>query len=154
MNNLNYGVIGNCRSAALVSKTGSIDWCCLPDFDSPSVFAKILDTEKGGYFAFEVGDEYAISQRYFHRTNILCTEYRSPGGAFEVIDFMPRYKTGEKDYFTPAEIYRYIRLLSGAPSFRVIYQPRLYYARDEVDHVVEDNYIRTYSRENPTNSLF
>ncbi|HEY9124877.1 MAG TPA: trehalase-like domain-containing protein, partial [Bacteroidales bacterium] len=56
MNNLNYGVIGNCRSAALVSSTGSIDWCCLPDFDSPSVFAKILDKEKGGYMAFEVDD--------------------------------------------------------------------------------------------------
>ena len=46
--NLNYGIIGNCKSAALIDKNGSIDWCCLPRFDSPSIFAKIVDTEKGG----------------------------------------------------------------------------------------------------------
>jgi GH15 family glucan-1,4-alpha-glucosidase len=48
---MNYGVIGNCRSAALITEKGSIDWCCLPDFDSPSVFARILDTQKGGSFS-------------------------------------------------------------------------------------------------------
>ena len=119
MNNLNYGVIGNCRSAALVSDKGSIDWCCLPDFDSPSVFARLLDTEIGGYFSFEVGNEYVISQKYIYWTNVLCTEFRSDKGTFEVIDFMPRYKLTRKDYFAPAEIYRYIKHISGAPSFRV-----------------------------------
>ena len=53
MDNLNYGVIGNCKSAALVSDQGSIDWCCLPDFDSSSVFARLLDEERGGCFAVE-----------------------------------------------------------------------------------------------------
>ena len=71
MNNLNYGVIGNCRSAALVSEKGSIDWCCLPDFDSPSVFAKLIDNEIGGSFSFIVGDEYTISQKYIYWTNVL-----------------------------------------------------------------------------------
>ncbi len=56
MDNLNYGVIGNGRSAALVSDKGSIDWCCLPDFDSPSMFAKLLDSEKGGSFEIIVDD--------------------------------------------------------------------------------------------------
>ena len=46
MKNLNYGIIGNCMTAALISKEGSIDWCCFPKFDSPSVFAKLLDDEK------------------------------------------------------------------------------------------------------------
>jgi len=154
MNNLNYGVIGNCRSAALVSDKGSIDWCCLPDFDSPSVFAKILDSEKGGYLSFDVDDSYSISQRYLYRTNVLCTEFKSLQGAFEVIDFMPRYKTSENEYYIPAEIYRYIRLISGTPGFRIKYCPILNYARDEVSHVTEDNHIRTYSKVRPTDCIY
>lgn len=154
MNNLNYGVIGNCRSAALVSEQGSIDWCCLPDFDSPSVFAKLLDAEKGGSFSFSVADDYVISQKYLIRTNILCTKYESAAGVFEVIDFMPRYNTGDNDYFAPAEIYRFIRLVSGSPVLRVNYSPVLNYARDEVDHVVLDNCICTFSKLTPTECIY
>ena len=153
MNNLNYGVIGNCRSAALVSDKGSIDWCCLPDFDSPSVFAKLLDNEKGGFFSFTVDNNYNITQKYFYRTNVLCTEYKSVQGAFEIIDFMPRYKTSDNDYFIPAEIYRYIRLISGTPTFKVNYRPALNYARDEVSHIIIDNHIRTYSRVRPMDCI-
>ena len=154
MNNLNYGVIGNCRSAALVSDKGSIDWCCLPDFDSPSIFAKLLDNEKGGCFSFFVDDKYTITQKYIVRTNVLCTEFTSVEGTFEVIDFMPRYKTIENDYFAPAEIYRYIKLISGTPTFKVNYCPLFNYAREEVSNVTEDNYIRTYSLENPTDCMY
>ena len=78
MDNMDYGVIGNCRSAALVSKTGSIDWFCFPDFDSPSIFAKLLDKEKGGSFHFEVSDDYNITQKYNGNTNILMTRFESP----------------------------------------------------------------------------
>ena len=154
MNNLNYGVIGNCRSAALVSDKGSIDWCCLPDFDSPSVFARLIDNEKGGYFSVIVDDKYSISQKYIIWTNVLCTEYKSDEGIFEVIDFMPRYKIIEDDYFAPAEIYRYIKYISGAPVFQVRYFPVFNYARDEVSNVIQDNYIRTYSREKPTDCIY
>ncbi len=154
MKNLNYGVIGNCRSAALISDKGSIDWCCLPDFDSPSIFAKILDKQKGGFFSFDVSEKYKISQRYFYRTNILITEYNSDEGSFEVIDFMPRYKTNETSYFSPAELYRYIRLKSGAPVFRVKYFPVFNYAREKVSHVTEENHVRTYSLDNPIDCIF
>jgi alpha,alpha-trehalase len=154
MNNLNYGVIGNCRSAALVSEKGSIDWCCLPDFDSPSIFAKLIDNEKGGSFSFVVDDKYTISQKYIYWTNVLCTEYKSTQGTFEVIDFMPRYKLIEKDYFAPAEIYRYIKLISGNPTFKIRYNPAFNYAREEVSNVIEDNYIKTYSREVPTDCIY
>jgi alpha,alpha-trehalase len=154
MNNLNYGVIGNCRSAALISEKGSIDWCCLPDFDSPSVFAKLLDSEKGGSFGFIVDDHYVITQKYFYRTNVLCTQFNSVQGAFEVIDFMPRYKTSDNDYFAPAEIYRYIRLISGKPTFKVHYSPMLNYAREKVSHVIEVNHVRTFSTVKPTDCIF
>ena len=59
MNNLNYGVIGNCRTAALISQNGNIEWLCFPDFDSPSIFASMLDREKGGAFGFEVPETIA-----------------------------------------------------------------------------------------------
>jgi GH15 family glucan-1,4-alpha-glucosidase len=154
MNNLNYGVIGNCRSAALISERGSIDWCCLPDFDSPSLFARLLDHEKGGYFSIVADDNYTISQKYLIGTNILCTEFRSPAGIFEVIDFMPRYKLIETDYFAPAEIYRYIKYISGTPAFRVSYFPAMNYAREDVANITEDDYIRTYSRIKPTDCIY
>jgi len=154
MNNLNYAVIGNCRSAALVSDKGSIDWFCLPDFDSPSAFGKILDQEKGGSFSINVEDHYLINQKYIPFTNILRTEYKSEEGSFEVIDFMPRYKIRDHDYFTPSEIYRYIRLVSGSPAFTIKYDPKLNYARDNVSHVSEYDHIRTYSIEWPTDCIY
>jgi GH15 family glucan-1,4-alpha-glucosidase len=154
MNNLNYGVIGNCRSAALVSDEGSIDWCCLPDFDSPSIFARLLDNDKGGCFSIIVDQKYSISQKYLVSTNILCTEFKSDEGTFEVIDFMPRYKLYEEDYFAPAEIYRYFKYINGSPAFRVNYSPAFNYAREAVSNVTEDNYIRTYSLVKPTDCIF
>jgi alpha,alpha-trehalase len=154
MSNLNYGVIGNGRSAALVSEKGSIDWFCLPNFDSPSVFARIIDEEKGGNFSFMVTDNYHVSQKYLLRTNILCTEYKSDEGTFEVIDFMPRYTLRGDDYFVPAEIYRYIKFISGTPSFVVRYCPAFNYAREEVSNIVEVNNIHTYSLVNPTDCLY
>ena len=62
MNNLNYGIIGNCRTAALISEIGNIEWLCFPEFDSPSVFAALLDREKGGCFGFEVSEKYHTVQ--------------------------------------------------------------------------------------------
>ena len=75
MNTLNYGITGNCRTAALISETGNIEWLCFPDFDSPSIFASLLDREKGGSFGFEVSDDYRITQSYVPHTNILSTQF-------------------------------------------------------------------------------
>ena len=100
MNNLNYGVIGNCKSAALISESGSIEWCCLPDFNSSSVFAKILDDEKGGAFEIIVDDDYTRHQKYIKNTNILCTHYSRKNDAFEILDFMHAFPGGRKQQNT------------------------------------------------------
>jgi GH15 family glucan-1,4-alpha-glucosidase len=75
MDNYNYGVIGNSKSAAIISDKGSIEWLCLPDIDSSSEFAKLLDEEIGGEFGVLVSDDYTISQDYHPYTNILKTRF-------------------------------------------------------------------------------
>ncbi|MDR2921193.1 MAG: glycoside hydrolase family 15 protein [Tannerella sp.] len=144
MDNLDYGVIGNCKTAALISKEGSIDWLCFPVFDSPSVFSKLLDKDKGGSFSIEVSDDYQISQKYFKETNILSTRFASGEGTFEVLDFMPRYQAFDV-YYTPSEIYRYIRYISGTPRFRINYDPVMNYAKEAVVNRIFPDYIRTFS---------
>ena len=103
MQNLNYGVIGNCSTAALISEKGAIEWLCFPEFDSPSVFAAILDRQKGGHFGFKVTSDYKVTQSYVPHTNILSTHFESEEGAFDVVDFMPCYPTSDgKDFYRPA----------------------------------------------------
>lgn len=145
MDNLNYGIIGNCRTAALVSETGNIEWLCFPDFDSPSVFAALLDKEKGGCFGFEVSEEYRISQSYVPQTNILSTRFCSEEGEFIVVDFMPCYRSDNNEHYLPAELYRYISYISGRPRFKVNYAPAPNYARGKVIHNLTPKYLETYS---------
>ena len=149
MQNLNYGVIGNCSTAALVSEKGSIDWLCFPEFDSASVFAALLDVEKGGKFGFDVSDDYKTRQSYVPHTNILVTSFVAEEGAFDVIDFMPLYHLSEEDeYYRPAEIYRYIRWNRGTPRFRICYRPAPDYARGETIYNLTSESIETYSVSN------
>lgn len=154
INNMDYGVIGNCRTAALVSKRGSIDWYCMPDFDSPSIFAKLLDKEKGGSFHFEVSDDYVITQKYNGNTNILMTRFESPDNGFILFDYMPRYRTSELRYYMPPEIQRLIRVFKGKPKIRVVYDPKINYAREEVKHEIIDNYIKTYSIDDSEDKVY
>lgn len=154
MKNLNYGVIGNCKTAALISDKGSIEWLCFPYFDSPSVFAALLDTKKGGSFSFTVPKEYSITQKYLDNTNILCTVFDSGEHAFEVLDFMPRYRSSKKEYYLSPEVYRYIRLLKGKPRFRVHYEPVLNYGSEPVKHKRVRDYIISYSSENIKDNIY
>jgi len=85
-----YGVIGNMRTAALVAMDGSIDWFCLPRFDSPSVFAAMLDDHKGGYFKIApIAGEPELKQFYWPDTNVLVTRFLSDDEVGELTDFMP-----------------------------------------------------------------
>ena len=141
MNNLDYGIVGNCRSAALVSKNASIDWCCLPEFDSASVFAKILDRDKGGHFGFLNTGDYQVSQSYIEKTCVLKTRFENKEAAFEVLDFLPRYLKSNQDYHSPPEIIRFIRVLYGEPEIVVDYQPRLEYAKGETYLIDKSEFI-------------
>lgn len=154
MKNLDYGIIGNCLTAALISKNGSIDWCCLPKFDSPSVFAKLLDDEKGGSFSFEVDDSYKITQNYLPKTNILVTRFESPDAAFEVRDFMPRYYEDNGKLHTPLVIIRYLIPIKGIPKFKVKYNPKIGYAKEETISRIKDDYIKSHTLEGMYDSIY
>jgi GH15 family glucan-1,4-alpha-glucosidase len=143
MKNLNYGIIGNCASAALISRDGCIEWCCLPSFDSPSVFARILDKGRGGEFGIQVTSDYKIRQEYVPKTNVLVTSFSAKRDKFEVIDFMPRYKTDSGKYHHPPDIIRYIRPISGTPQLRVAYNPRPCFGQYDVKTEVRKAYIKT-----------
>ncbi len=154
MSNLNYGVIGNCRSAALVSESGSIDWLCWPDFDSPSVFSALLDKEKGGSFGFILPEGSEFSQAYLPETNILRTVFTQPDGAFEVLDFMPRYRISAEEVYMPPEVYRYLRPLHGKPRFRVRYEPRPDYARKKAVHLRFADFLISAADDDPGNNIY
>lgn len=156
MKNLNYGVIGNCRSAALVSEDGSVDWLCLPEFDSPSLFAAILDSEKGGRLSIEgAEDSYSTSQEYIQNTNILRTVFASDGAEFEVLDFMPRYRSGNSEgHYMPPELYRKISVLRGSPKIRVAYRPAPDYARGKAVTERKSGFIESHSTSRPKDRTY
>ena len=154
MENLNYGIVGNCKSAALISKNGSIDWCCLPQFDSSSVFGKILDEDKGGSFEILVDEEYEIFQDYIPKTNILVTRYTKDNNSFEVIDFMPRYRDRNLKMYNPPDIIRFLKHLSGEPVFQVKYDPRLEYAKPQTNTENHEKYIKSHTNSGDYDSLY
>ena len=154
MNNLNYGIVGNCRSCALISRYGSVEWLCLPHFDSSSVFAGILDKEKGGSLDIFVNEEFTIRQFYHKNTNILITRYANGDHVFEVHDFMPRYRNGDPSMYNPPDLIRYIRHVSGEPVIRMNYNPRLEYGQNITYTDQENDYIKSYTKRGPYDSLY
>ncbi len=85
-----YGMIGDCHSAVLIAPDGAIDWGCLPDFDSPAIFCRLLDAKRGGYFQIAPADTtIAGSQHYLRSSNVLQTTFTSSTGKIVLTDFMP-----------------------------------------------------------------
>lgn len=153
-NNLDLGIIGNCHSSALISKTGSINWCCLPEFDSPSVFAKILDDKNGGSFEIICDENYKIEQQYIQRTCILITRFSEGKNIFEVHDFMPRYLKKDNSYHAPAEVIRFFKLISGKPKFKIKYDPKLEYSSCKTETLIKDDFIVSITKEANYDSLY
>ncbi len=125
-----YGIIGDMHSAALVGTDGSIDWLCFPHFDSPSVFAAILDDKKGGRFKIAPAtEEAARKQLYWPDTNVLITRFFTPDGVGEVIDYMPVGVPENGHGYH--QLVRRVRVVRGEMSFRMECSPAFDYAREE-----------------------
>ena len=126
-----YGLIGNCRTAAMISRYGSIDWCCFPRFDSPSVFSALLDKEQGGSFSISPVEEYDSEQIYLKDTNILETTFKTKSGCVRIRDFFSVDAEDNMSLTPDHEILRLLEGVSGAVVLRMIYRPRLEYGRTE-----------------------
>jgi GH15 family glucan-1,4-alpha-glucosidase len=126
---LDHGAIGNGRLIALVAPSSAVEWLCLPRFDSPSVFARILDEDRGGTWSFlSGGREVRGKLEYVVNTNVLRGVFRDDGHEWEVIDFAPRIPSG-LEVVAPIEVVRLVRPLAGGAHLRVRFDPRPDYAR-------------------------
>ncbi|WP_405866714.1 glycoside hydrolase family 15 protein [Streptomyces sp. NBC_01515] len=120
-----HGLIGDLRSVALVGTNGTIDWYCCPSFDAPSVFAAILDAERGGSFELAASVPARTKQFYFPDTNVLITRFYTEEGVGEVQDFMP--VTGEADASARHRLIRRVLCVRGSVPFRIRVAPRFDY---------------------------
>lgn len=133
----NYGIVGDLNTVALVGMNGSIDFMCMPRFDSPSVFCSLLDKEKGGRFMIApVLGKSIQRQHYLYDTNILLSRFLSDEGVAEITDFMPIQAMGHSH-----DLVRIAKTIKGEVHFRLFLQPRFNYARSS--HKVEtgDNQV-------------
>ncbi|MGH8728583.1 MAG: glycoside hydrolase family 15 protein [Burkholderiales bacterium] len=120
-----YALIADCHSSALVSKNGSIDWCCMPRFDSDSCFGRLLDWDKGGCFAIAPVDEYSVSREYHRETLVLITTFRTSSGEARLIDFFAMREGGRTN--PRRQLLRIIEGVSGQIEFHVRISPRFDY---------------------------
>ena len=124
-----HGLVGDLQTAALIAADGTVDWWCTPRFDSPSVFASLLDSDRGGHcrLAADAGDDVTVRQLYLADTAVLVTRYMAPDGVGEVVDFMePDPST------TPSALHRLVRVarvVRGSLPFELICRPRFDYGR-------------------------
>jgi GH15 family glucan-1,4-alpha-glucosidase len=118
-----YALIGDCHSAALVSSQGSIDWCCLPRFDSDSCFGRLLDWANGGYFAISPGGRFSSRREYLEKSLVLVTTFRSRHGEARLIDFFAMREGGRER--PRREIVRILEGVSGTLRLNVRFVPRL-----------------------------
>jgi GH15 family glucan-1,4-alpha-glucosidase len=118
-----YALIGDCHSAALVSRQGSIDWCCLPRFDSDSCFGRLLDWQNGGYFQICPAGRFTSRREYLEKSLVLVTTFRAGSGEARLIDFFAMRTGGAQR--PRREIVRIIEGVSGTMRLNVRFVPRL-----------------------------
>lgn len=127
--------MGDCHGSALVSRTGSVDWCCLERLDAEPVFCRLLDANRGGFLSVEPLCEFSSHRAYLDGTNILRTTFSTDGGIVAVTDFMPvgrRSGAGVHDYVNlnaPSWLIRVIHCEQGKVPLRVQYRPSIQFGR-------------------------
>lgn len=129
----NYGMIGDMHTVALVGINGSIDWLCIPHFDSPSVFAALLDDAQGGQFRISPVDNdqtVTYKQFYWPGTNVLITRFLAPHGAAELTDFMPIGRSGQGETRSH-QLIRRLTAVRGTIEFAMECRPAFNYGRDK-----------------------
>jgi GH15 family glucan-1,4-alpha-glucosidase len=135
-----HGIIGDLQTSALVTTDGTIDWFCCPRFDSPSVFASLLDRDRGGHFSITPAtDGWVSKQLYLPGTAVLITRFLTPEGVGEVADFMPIVQGAATDQH---RLVRLVRVVRGEMSFVVDCQPRFDYGRSAHETEITDDGVR------------
>jgi GH15 family glucan-1,4-alpha-glucosidase len=121
-----YALIGDCRTAALVSNTGSIDWLCLPHFHSPSFFNRLLDHVHGGYFAIAPVEPCTVRRSYQDSTAVLVTEFQTDTGIVRLPDCMPvaAEETKPRRLMPFRAVLRYVEGMQGTVELNVVFKPR------------------------------
>jgi GH15 family glucan-1,4-alpha-glucosidase len=127
-----YGMIGDCRAVALISRYGSIDWLCWPRFDSPSIFGRILDQEKGGFWSIVPAEHCTTNRAYLGNSNVLQTEFHCPGGRAILTDLMPVVaEEFKQEHLVPThEIVRQLVCADGEMNIAFDFQPRAFYGEE------------------------
>lgn len=129
-----YGIIGDCRSAALVSRDGSIDWLCWPKFDKPSIFAALLDRERGGYWRISPYGPATFERQYVEDSNVLETRFANPRGSVTLTDLMPGVSFPHVRALTPDhEIIRRVECTDGECEIEIDFSPRADYGKHQVE---------------------
>lgn len=130
-----YALIGNCRTAALISRAGSIDWYCPDRFDSPAMFCRVLDAHRGGYFSVSPVGDFTAERSYLDDTNILKTTHRKGETTVAVTDFMPVDRSDVRGALTdPNDIYRIVRrieVVAGEAEITISFKPTCDYGLDQ-----------------------
>lgn len=129
-----YGIIGDCRSAALVGRDGSVDWLCWPRFDKPSIFAALLDRERGGHWRISPVGPVTIERHYVSDSNVLETHFTSSSGNAVLTDLMPSSSRAshESILLPDHEILRRLICISGELELEIGFSPRQDYGKDKV----------------------
>ena len=132
-----HGVVGDLRTVALVATDGSVDWLCVPRFDSPSVFGAILDRDKGGHFRIAPASaDYQVKQLYLPDTNVLITRFLTPTGVCEVEDFMP---VSSRAHTEAQSLVRRVLCVRGSIPLAMVCKPRFDYGRVEHETSLQDH---------------